>query len=137
MSRRNITIITASVVCALLIAVFLTGIFFFGWFSGDIKNISVKVVYAEETSDVFEISTRVETLREALEENKLISGEETEMGLFVKTVNDVTINEENEEWWCFTKGDEMLSSGVDDTLITIMMMQDRRQVWTKRILFMK
>ncbi|MBQ4110239.1 MAG: DUF3048 domain-containing protein [Clostridia bacterium] len=118
MSRRNITIITASVVCALLIAVFLTGIFFFGWFSGDIKNISVKVVYADETSDVFEISTRVETLREALEENKLISGEETEMGLFVKTVNDVTINEENEEWWCFTKDDEMLSSGVDDTYIS-------------------
>ena len=117
MSKKNI-IILSSTIGALIVAVFLTGIFFFGWFADAIKNISVLVVYGDETSEVFEISTRVETLREALEENKLISGEETEMGLFVKTVNGVTINEENEEWWCFTKNGETLSSGVDDTYIS-------------------
>ena len=53
----------------------------------------------------------------ALEQAALIAGEEGEYGLFVKTVDGVTANDANQEWWCFTKGGETLETGVDSTPI--------------------
>ena len=50
-----------------------------------------------------------------LEPAGLIAGEETEYGLFVKTVDGYTVNDANQEWWCFTRGGEMLNTGVDTT----------------------
>ena len=48
---------------------------------------------------------------------RLIAGDESEYGLFVKTVDGETADDANQEWWCFTKGGEMLMTGVDDTMI--------------------
>lgn len=81
------------------------------------KNLSVTVVYGDETSEVFEFTSDQEFLRGALEEQSLVEGEESEYGLFVKTVKGVTANEDNQEWWCFTKNGEMLETGVDSTPI--------------------
>lgn len=81
------------------------------------KAIDVTVVYADQTSDEFHISTDAEFLRGALEEQKLIAGDESELGLFVKTVNSVTADDSLMQWWCFTKGGEMLMTGVDSTPI--------------------
>lgn len=69
------------------------------------------------TSKTFDINTDAEYLRQALEEKKLISGEETQYGLFVKTVNGVTVDDSKKEWWCFTKGGKELDTGVDTTPI--------------------
>ena len=65
----------------------------------------------------FAFATDAENLRGALEEQKLIEGTESEYGLYVLTVDGETADEGAQQWWCFTKGGEMLMTGVDDTMI--------------------
>ncbi len=81
------------------------------------KEITVTVVHGDKSEREFTINTEAETLREALEEQNLIAGEESEFGLFVQTVDGETANPENEEWWCITNGGETHNYGVDDTNI--------------------
>ena len=81
------------------------------------KTITVEVIGPDGTSQEFVIETDEEFLRGALEKENLISGDESEFGLFVKTVNGITANDANQEWWCFTKNGEMLMTGVDETPI--------------------
>lgn len=81
------------------------------------KQIDVTVVYADETTDEFNISTDAEFLRQALEEQNLIEGSESEYGLFVTSVNGVAADDSKEEWWCFSKDGEDLMTGVDSTPI--------------------
>ncbi|WP_418667157.1 DUF4430 domain-containing protein [Allofournierella sp.] len=81
------------------------------------KAIDVTVIYADQSSDEFHISTSSEFLRGALEEQKLIQGTESEFGLFVTTVNGVTVDDSQQQWWRFSKGGEVLMTGVDSTPI--------------------
>ncbi len=81
------------------------------------KTITAEVVLTDGTSKSYEISTDAEYLRQALEEKKLIEGEESEYGLYVKTVDGVTADDGNQEWWCFTKSGESINTGVDTTPI--------------------
>jgi hypothetical protein len=81
------------------------------------KHIVAEVVLGDGTSKAFDINTDAEYLRQALEEKKLISGEESKTGLYVKTVNGITVNDSKKEWWCFTKGGEAVNTGVDTTPI--------------------
>ncbi|SHO50723.1 DUF4430 domain-containing protein [Anaerocolumna xylanovorans] len=82
------------------------------------KHIVAEVVLGDGTSKTFDINTDAEFLRKALEEKKLISGDETQYGLFVKTVDGVTVDESKKEWWCFTKDKKALDTGVDTTPIS-------------------
>lgn len=79
------------------------------------KAITVIVDYGDETSDTFEIATDAEFLREAIEEEVGLEGDESEFGLFIKTVNGVTADEAQQQWWCITKSGEAVMSGVDTT----------------------
>lgn len=63
------------------------------------------------------IRTDAAYLRGALEQEGLIAGEESEYGLFVKTVDGYTVDDGKQEWWCFTKDGESLTTGVDTTPI--------------------
>ncbi len=81
------------------------------------KNIEVVVIHADASQNTYEIATDSEFLRGALEEKNLVAGEESEYGLYVKTVDGYTADDANQEWWCFTKGGEMLMTGVDTTPI--------------------
>ena len=81
------------------------------------KTIAVEVVHKDESKKQLEISTDEEYLRGALEQENLIAGEESDYGLFVKTVDGETVDDGNQEWWCFTKDGEMLNTGVDSTPI--------------------
>ncbi len=81
------------------------------------KNIVVTVIHKDESTKDFTINTSAETLRAACEEQNLIAGDESEYGLYVKTVDGETVNEDNQEWWSITKDGEMLMTGVDDTMI--------------------
>ena len=63
----------------------------------------------------FVIRTNKTTVGEALLENGLIAGEDGAYGLYVKTVNGITADEANQEWWCLTKGGESVMTGVDQT----------------------
>jgi len=79
------------------------------------KEIVVIVDYGNDTSDTFEIDTDAEFLREAIEEEVGLEGDESEFGLFIQTVNGVTADESLQQWWCITKGGEAVMSGVDTT----------------------
>ncbi len=82
------------------------------------KTIVLEVVHGDASTKSFSIQTDAENLRGALEQEEgLIAGSESEYGLYVETVDGETANMDNQEWWCFTKGGEMLMTGVDDTMI--------------------
>lgn len=81
------------------------------------KDIGVTVVYADASADEFNLSTDAEFLRQALDEQKLIEGEASPYGLYVKTVNGLTADDTKEEWWCFTKDGADVMSGLDSTPI--------------------
>ena len=81
------------------------------------KALEVTVVHGDESSKDFSFSTDAENLRTALEEQKLIEGTESEYGLFVTTVDGETADEAQQQWWCFSKDGEDLTTGVDDTMI--------------------
>lgn len=80
------------------------------------KNIQLSVISGDDT-ETFRINTDTEYLRDALEQEGLIEGDESEFGLFVTSVNGVTANADKQEWWCLTKDNEMWSYGVDSTEI--------------------
>lgn len=77
------------------------------------------VVDEEGTETKFEIHTDKETVGEALSELGLIEGEEGEYGLYVKTVNGITVDFENDgKYWAFYVNGEYAETGVDVTTIT-------------------
>ena len=84
--------------------------------TGD-KTIVFEVTHVDGTQKDFTISTDSENLRGALEQEGLISGDESEYGLYVTTVDGETADSNLNQWWCFTKDGEMLMTGVDDTMI--------------------
>lgn len=81
------------------------------------KTIAVQVVHGDGSTEDFSVSTDAEYLRGALEQEGLVSGTESEYGLFVTTVDGETADDAAQEWWCFTKGGESLTTGVDTTPI--------------------
>ncbi len=81
------------------------------------KTIEVQVVFADQTTRDHTITTDAEYLRGALEQEKLIEGEESQYGVFVKTVDGVTVDDSNQDWDSFTKDGQMLDTGVDSTPI--------------------
>ena len=67
----------------------------------------------------FEIHTDKETVGDALLELGLIAGDEGEYGLYVKTVNGITVDYDTDgAYWAFYINGEYASSGVDSTDIT-------------------
>ena len=82
---------------------------------GGTKKITVTVVYEDKSEKDFQITTSEDYLRGALEKEKLIAGDDSEYGLFVKTVDGVEIDSSKNQWWAFYLNDEMLTTGVDTT----------------------
>lgn len=81
------------------------------------KTITVTVVHGDGTSNDITVSTDAENLRDALEAEGIIAGEDSSYGMFVQTVDGETADDGQQEWWCLTKGGEMWNYGVDDTEI--------------------
>ena len=81
------------------------------------KTITVEIIVDGADTVTKTIQTDAEYLRGALEEEDLIAGDESQYGLFVKTVNGITVDDSKQQWWCFTKGGADLFTGVDDTPI--------------------
>lgn len=81
------------------------------------KTITLTVVHGDGTSNDITVSTDAENLRDALEAEGIIAGEDGPYGMFVQTVDGETADDGEQEWWCLTKGGEMWNYGVDDTEI--------------------
>ena len=77
------------------------------------------VVDKEGNEMAFTIHTDQETVGEALSELGLIEGDESEYGLYVKTVNGITADYDTDGvYWAFYVNGEYAQTGVDATTIT-------------------
>lgn len=112
--ETKITII-ALIVFALIASAFVAMFVIFGDKANEgVKTITVTVVHKDASQNVFTLKTEAESLGEALIEKNIIPG--TESGM-IFTVDNETADGANEEWWCITKGGEMLWTGVNETMI--------------------
>ena len=79
------------------------------------KTITVEVT-ANEKTVVFTVKTDAETVGAALLEHSLIAGDQSEYGLYVKTVNGMLADYDvDQTYWSFTIAGEMAMTGVDQT----------------------
>ena len=87
---------------------------------GEGKNAFVFIaVDLDGNSTHFMIKTDKETVGEALLENELISGEDGQYGLYVKTVNGITLDYDKDgKYWAFYEENTYANQGVDQTPIT-------------------
>lgn len=77
------------------------------------------VIDGDGNTTQFEIHTDKETVGQALLELELIAGDDSEYGLYVKTVNGITVDYDSDgKYWAFYIDDEYATSGVDSTPIT-------------------
>ena len=85
------------------------------------KTITVDIVTNDGTTQSYTINTDKEYLREAIDADGQIKleGDDSEFGLFMKTVNGVTVSDDPtaQEWWCITKNGETHMTGIDTTVI--------------------
>ena len=79
------------------------------------KALTIVVVHGDGSEKDFDIHTDAEYLAEALTENNIASGSDSDYGLFITTVDGETADDGEQQWWCITKGGEMLMTGVDST----------------------
>lgn len=77
------------------------------------------VVDRDGNKTEFEVHTDKEYVGEALLENNMISGEDGDYGLYVKTVNGITVDyDADKAYWAFYINGEYGMTGVDVTKIT-------------------
>ena len=117
MSKKGVGLVVGFAVLALLIAGSV-----FAWFkfgpkpTEGSKTITVQMVY-DDVDKTVTLKTDEQYLRGALEAQQLLKGEESQYGLFVKEVDGRVADDLKQEWWCLTKGGEMVMTGVDMTPI--------------------
>ena len=82
-------------------------------------DFTFKVTDLDGKETDFKIHTDKKTVGEALLELKLIAGDDSEYGLYVKTVNGVTLDYDKDgKYWAFYVNGEYAQTGVDSTDIT-------------------
>lgn len=79
-------------------------------------SFTFSVTDAEGNESLFEVHTDQTTVGAALQECNMIEGEDSEYGLYVKTVNGITADYDKDgTYWAFYIDGEYASTGVDTT----------------------
>ena len=110
---------TAFTLIELLVVIAIIGIIFIFNFSKPAetnKTLSISVVHGDESVKDFTVQTVRANLADALVDEKIAEGSDSEYGLFITTVDGETADDSKEQWWCITKGGEQLNTGVTDTI---------------------
>lgn len=82
-------------------------------------SFQVVVIDADGTETTFECTSDKATVGEALVEEGLIQGHDTEYGLYVDSVNGITADWDTESaYWSFYIDGEYATTGVDSTELT-------------------
>ncbi len=82
------------------------------------KTVVVEVVHKDESKKDFTLHTDADTLHQALDEQKLIQGEERGGFFMVITVDGETADYNVDgSYWAMMQDGEWMSTGVDDTMI--------------------
>lgn len=80
------------------------------------KHITVEVVHKDESTKTFTYDTDAEYLGEVLVAEGLISGDESEFGLYVTTVDGETADySADQSWWALSINGEFAQTGADST----------------------
>ena len=83
------------------------------------KSFTFIVYDGNGNNSLFTVHTDEKTVGDALMKVGLISGEDSDYGLYVKTVNGVTLDYDTDgKYWAFYVNGEYAVSGVDTTEIT-------------------
>lgn len=83
---------------------------------GEEVSFTLVVTDAEGAETSFAITTDKATVGEALLEEGLIEGEDSEFGLYITTVNGVTLDwDKDQKYWAFYIDGEYAQTGVDST----------------------
>ena len=112
--KNNRKTLLIALIAVLVIAAMVAAWFIFGpnGIAGK-KTITVEVTHLDGTTNTFELKTDEEFLRPALEQEKLVSGTESDYGLFIDTVDGEYADPGKNEYWLYTVNGEMASYGVD------------------------
>ena len=81
------------------------------------KNISVTVVHGDKTEKTFTYQTDAEYLGEVLREEKLVTGDNGDYGLYITEADGETADESLQQWWCLTRDGESVNISADQTPI--------------------
>ncbi|NLP35437.1 MAG: DUF4430 domain-containing protein [Clostridiales bacterium] len=81
------------------------------------KEVTIEIIIPEEETKEYTLFTDADYLRQALDEEQLIEGSDSEYGFFITGVNGREADGAKEEWWCITKDGEDVFTGVDETPI--------------------
>lgn len=116
--KKNKKIILGVVALVVVIAMLL-GVYFVTRpdTAREAKELTIVVVHGDGSEKDFDIHTDAEYLEGALTENEIASGSDSEYGLFITTVDGETADDSQQQWWCITKGGEMLMTGASETPI--------------------
>ena len=75
-------------------------------------------IHGNGGSTVFDVASDKSTVGEALSSIGLISGEQGDYGLYVKTVNGITADYDKDgTYWAFSVNGELSQKGVDQTYV--------------------
>ena len=81
------------------------------------KTVTVEVAVQDEKV-TFKIKTDKEMVGDALLENELIAGDDSEYGLYIKKVNGITADyDKDKAYWAFYVDGEYAVAGIDSTKI--------------------
>ena len=83
------------------------------------KTFKMEVTDADGKTTAFTVKSDEQTVGAALLALNIIAGEDSQYGLYVKTVNGITADyDKDQSWWGFYIDGVSASSGVDSTDIT-------------------
>ena len=82
------------------------------------KEVAVVVVHGDDTETEYTFHTDAEYLREVLEENDLIEGEDGPYGIFITAVDGEVADSSKQQWWCITKEGGRVNTSADETPVT-------------------
>lgn len=119
--KKNTKTIIAVIILAVLVAALVLVWYFFGpdraTDSFD-KSVTVTVIHGDGSEKKFVIGTNEEYLRGALEQEKLVRGDDGEFGLFITSVDGEEADSGEEQWWCVCDGNgEIILFAVDSIVI--------------------
>ena len=85
---------------------------------GDGSKTVIVEVKAEDNVVVFTIKTDKETVGDALMEHELITGDQGDYGLYIKSVNGIRADyDKDKAYWAFYEDGEYALTGVDGAVI--------------------
>ena len=117
MKKKTKSIVAVALIVVLVLAAFLCWKLFSPEAQTGDKTISVEVTHVDGSVKDFSLNTDAAYLWDAMYEEGLIDGTDSEYGKWVTLVDGETADEASGQYWMFTKGGEWVDTSCDTTPI--------------------